>query len=136
MEQNQKYLKIISWLLLAFAVLDLVKIVVTGIMGMAALSAGVGMIVAVVAVAISGLLLVPQVYVGVKGLAVAKAPSKAKAHITWAFVLMIVNFVGLLATAISFFKGEGNAAEVSSLAVQIFLYYLYITNAKKVQEAA
>ncbi len=122
MSQSRKHLKITSILVLILAGLSLLNIVVElclGDLNNATIPDGspenILLITKILLFSVSFLLLLPQFYVGVKGLHVAKKPDASKGHIVWAIILLVLAVLGMLSTCVSIFT-QGNVREnVSSL---------------------
>ena len=84
------------------------------------------------------LMLLPSVYVGVKGLRIAKNPSPAKAHIVWAKIIFVFTVLALITPIVSIVKqGDigANIASVSSILLEIIIYFDYIKYAQAVRRA-
>ena len=84
---------------------------------------------------VSVLLLLPQLYLGIKGLRVAANPTSSKGHI----VLAIVIFVFVLISAVTAIQGiasgeetDSNVSALLSLMVEVAIYFEYILYAIRV----
>lgn len=84
---------------------------------------------------ITAIMLIPQVYVGVKGIKVANKPTSSKAHIIWAIILLAFA-VGALATPISAIVTMedvvSNVFSIISIAAEIVVFLIYIKSATAV----
>ena len=93
MEQSRKYLKWSSVAVLSLVgvyILELISELLWGEINSAVIPEGASenilLITKIFIVAVSVLLLLPQIYVGIKGLIIAKKPTRTKAHIVWAVI--------------------------------------------------
>ena len=84
---------------------------------------------------VSALLLLPQLYLGFKGLRVAANPNSSKGHI----VLAIVIFIFVLISAVTAIQGiasgeetDSNVSALLSLMVEVAIYFEYILYAIRV----
>jgi hypothetical protein len=143
MENSRKNLKFMSIGMLILAALSFVRILLDLIFTdftQAALDAEgfsqefvtAGIIIVAV---ISFILLLPQIYIGIKGLRVAKNPDSSKGHIIWGIILLIITILGLVSPAIAIIKMEDvftNISSVLSIAVDVVVLYEYVKYAKAV----
>ena len=143
MEKNKKELKILSILILALTALTVVLSVLDlCIKGLPQVEAPEGFtqeavqVVAIISVVITYVVLIPQIYVGFKGLKIATSTEQVagKAHMVWAVILAVV--VGI--STISGISGLFSAFDVSKLlnvfthAVDVFIYVYYFIIARRV----
>ena len=148
MEKNKKNLKVLSILILALAVYSLIRIVLSVFSidlnpedltdGASSSLLLVGQIFVCV---VSLLLLLPQIFVGIKGIKVSNNPdsSKSKAHIVWAVILTVLSFIGILSPVSELIQGGdvlNNVLAAADLAVDAIMYIEYVNYAKKVMKAA
>ena len=145
MEQSRKRLKILSMAILIFAgatILKRLSMILFGGLNDATvsvgLSGGILLVAKMVLLAVSLVVLLPHVYVGVKGLKMAENPDLAKkGHVFWATVLLVLNLVGLLSSVQSIvgrvFIVE-NVLEILGGLVEAAIFYGYIKYAKAVSE--
>ena len=96
MEQSRKNLKLSSIIVLILSVFYAIQLVcelMFGEINNATIPEGapdnILLITKIVLASIAGLLLIPNIYIGVKGLKVAKNPDSSKAHIVWAIILLV-----------------------------------------------
>ena len=140
MEKARKNLRITSIVVLIFAGLSLINIVaqlVWGDFSNAPIPEGssdsVLLIAKIVLFGISLLLLIPDVYIGVKGLKVAKKSDSSKGHIVWATILFVLSIIALISPIVSLFSAESIRESISAILsglVQILIYFEYIKDAK------
>ena len=93
----------------------------------------------IVVAVISAIFLVPQTYVGIKGIRVAKNPDSSKAHIIIAITLFAVSVVGLISPIINIFKAESilnNISSLCSILVEAMIFLCYIYYAKEVAKGS
>ena len=87
----------------------------------------------------SFLLLLPQIYVGVKGLKISANPNRANAHIVWAIILAALSVIAVISPVMNMFKtGDfaGEFVELIDAVTDAAVYIAYIGYAKQVQKAA
>lgn len=146
MEKNKKNLKILSILILALAVYSLIRIVLSVFLidlnpedltdGASATHLLIGQIFVCV---VSVILLIPQIFVGIKGIKVSNNPDSSKAHIVWAVILTVLSVIGILSPASGLIKGVAvldNLLAVADMALDAIIYIEYINYAKKLVKAA
>jgi uncharacterized membrane protein len=146
MEKNKKNLKILSILILALAVYSLIRIVLSVFLidlnpedltdGASATHLLIGQIFVCV---VSVILLIPQIFVGIKGIKVSNNPDSSKAHIVWAVILTVLSVIGILSPASELIKGVAvldNLLAVADMVLDAIIYIEYISYAKKLVKAA
>jgi uncharacterized membrane protein len=146
MEKNKKNLKVLSILILALAVYSLIRIVLSVFSidlnpedltdGASATLLLIGQIFVCV---VSFILLIPQIFVGIKGIKVSNNPDSSKAHIVWAVILTVLSVIGILSPASELIKGVAvldNLLAVADMALDAIIYIEYINYAKKLVKAA
>ena len=82
------------------------------------------------------LLLLPQAYIGIKGLKIAKKPDPSKGHIIWGIILIVFTATGLISPFLAFIQGNdvfANISEFCSIAVDVFVLFEYVKFAKAVR---
>lgn len=85
--------------------------------------------------AVSFILLLPQIYVGFKGLKVANNPDSSKGHIFWATIIFIILISNLISPILALVKQEEvgqNIRIILRTAVEVIVYYDYIKYARDV----
>ena len=146
MEKNKKNLKVLSILILALAVYSLIRIVLSVFSidlnpedltdGASATLLLIGQIFVCV---VSFILLIPQIFVGIKGIKVSNNPDSSKAHIVWAVILTVLSVIGILSPASDLIKGVAvldNLLAVADMVLDAIIYSEYINYAKKLVKAA
>lgn len=144
MKDSRKSLKIISIVVIIFTLSSLLGIVSELLYGEfdnveipADAPENILLITKIVVLSIAILLILPQIYIGVKGLKEAKHPGFSRAHIFWARVLFVLAIIGLISSVAGILNGDAvkeNIRSLLNLAVEIFLYYDYIKFAKAVSD--
>ena len=140
MEKNKKDLKALSLVILFLAALTLVRIVVNVCVNglpkveLEGVTPEVTNIVAIVALALSCVLLLPQVYVGVKGLKIANGGQGNKWHIVIAIILAICSLTAVVSSAISMFKSFNfdTSLTVVDHFLDVAIFIMYIITARKI----
>ena len=139
MENTRKELKLTSIAILVFAALSLVSVITSIIFGdfssLADTPDGILLASKIIVVVIAALILLPQVYVGVKGIKIAKAPVSTKAHIVWATILLVISVISVIMFVVDLFEAGNTAQEVGDLCnavVEGVLFFEYIRLAKAI----
>lgn len=143
MEQSKKNLKSMSIVMLILAGLSLVSFILDLIFTDYNVEAfeGVSKEVLTAAVIIVGILgfiiLLPQVYIGIKGIKVAKNPDSSKAHIVWATILFIISVIGVVLFSAQVFasdkSGAMSAVKICDVVIDVMLYCMYLQYAREVR---
>ena len=146
MEKNRKNLKVISILILALAVYSFARLalsVFTIEVNPENLAEGVSsslLLVGQIFVCVVGfILLLPQTYVGIKGIKVSNKPDSSKAHIVWAVILAALSVIGIFSPVSELIQGVdvvGNVLAAVDMALDVIIYIEYINFANKVMKAA
>ena len=145
MTKSRTQLKITSIIVLIFTVLSLVNIVaglVFGELPETELPEGspdnILLITQIFVLVIAAIMLIPQVYVGIKGIKFANKPDFSKAHIVWAMILFVIAILGLISPVTGIIS-TGNVKDylgtVLSLMLEIVIYLEYIIYAKAIAKA-
>ena len=142
MEQHQKHLKISSILLLLFTAARFLRVTTQYLFtdsGTAMLpdwsSEGLILATRIILVVVTLIVILPQTYVGVRGLRIAKKPTTTKGHIIWAYILVILSVLGLLETVSTIVqKGSlsGSAFALINGLLFVAIYFYYIISATAV----
>ena len=142
MIKERKTLKEYSIVIVVFAALSFVRIIIDAIthgFGSQALNVegvpeNVAQIVAIIIFVMALLLLLPDVYVGVKGMKESNNPTGPRAHIVWALILAILSLVGTVSSLWDMIKESDfdKLLLVLDLAVDVVLFFAYYLVAKKI----
>ena len=144
MEQSKKQLKTLSIVLLALAGLTLLNAIfelVFGSVANAEIPEGspdnILLITQIFLAVVTVLLLLPQVYVGLKGLKMAKNPDSSKGHIVWATILFVLSVISMISPIVAAIKQEDvlhNIAGACSILVEVTIFFNYIYHARIVSK--
>ena len=141
MNNSRNHLKEASFLVLLFTAFSFVRMIIQLFVGFDVdpTQAGVSheiIVVAKIVVLVVGLiLLLPQLYVGVKGMKIAKNPTSSKGHIVWAVILLIFSAFGIISTVSSIAEQINVLDNVITLvdhALDVIVYCMYIKYANRV----
>lgn len=141
MEKNRKELKSFSILILALVAFSLIRTIVDLCLnGVPQISATEGLtkemiqVASIIALVISFLLLLPQIYVGVKGIKIANGATSGKAHIVWALILAVLAGIALIYAIFNLTKAF-NFDSIMNLidpAIDVATYVFYFIFARRV----
>ena len=142
--ENKKHLKWSSIAILAltgFTLLQLVFEMIFGELNNAELPEGspanILLITKIFVLCVSALLMIPSIYVGIKGLKVAKNPDASRAHIIWAIILFALSVVSLVEPLLGVIGKENTRENIDSLLsilVSVSVYFDYIKEARAVRK--
>ena len=138
MEKAKNQLKVSSFVILFFVAVSLVNVVLQIFSGKLNV-AGMNDIAKIVAIVISVLLLLPEIYIGVKGLKMAKAPDSSKAHIVWAAILMVFMVIALIDPISALANAPqnvlNNIASLAKIILEICIYVIFISSANTLRKS-
>ena len=136
MEQTRKKLKLSSIAVLALAVFSLLQIVselLYGELNNAVIPEGapenILPITKIVLFSVALLLTLPSIYIGIKGLRIAKKPNSSKAHIVWAIILLVFASLSLVEQGFALVRYGVNFESISafcSIVVEVAVFVEYI----------
>ena len=136
MEQTRKYLKLSSIAVLALAFFSLLQIVselLYGELNNAVIPEGapenILPITKIVLFSVALLLTLPSIYIGIKGLRIAKKPNSSKAHIVWAIILLVLASLSLVEQGFALVRYGVNFESISafcSIVVEVAVFVEYI----------
>ena len=141
MSNSRNHLKEASFLVLLFTAFSFIRMIIQVFVGFEADPTQVGIsheiIVAtrIVMLVVGLILLLPQLYVGVKGMKIAKNPTSSKGHIVWAVILLVFSAFGIIATVSSIAEQVNVVDNVITLvnhALDVIVYCMYIKYANRV----
>jgi hypothetical protein len=78
---------------------------------------------------ISLILLIPQIYVGVRGIKIAKAPEAKKGHIVWAVILLVFSVFGIFSPISNIMANVSvldNMIALCDQLLDVIVYCMYI----------
>ena len=141
-EQTKKNLRIISLCLVIFSIVSLALAAMDLITfwmdrdNYSGTSDGV-VLASIRIVGVMSLLMVAvQIYIGLKGMKVAKEPDSSKGHITWATVFLVLSIIALVSPVMEMIQTKAIVANVVTIIdclVDVLLYYYFIKWAKEVR---
>ena len=144
MEHSRKQLKNFSILVIILAgltILNLAFELLFGELNNAEISAGLPentlLITKIFAAVISFIMILPQIYIGFKGLKMAKNPDSSKAHIVWGVILFVFTVISLFSYVVDIFKLKdvfANVATIMSVAVDATILFNYVKYARRVSK--
>lgn len=140
MEKNKKELKTLSYAILFLVALSLIRLIVdicvNGLpkVNVEGVSAEVANVMTIVAVVLSFVLLLPQVYVGVKGVKIANGGKSSKWHIIIAAILGICALTAVVSNCVSMVKtfNFDTVLAVVDSALDVAIFAWYIITARKI----
>jgi hypothetical protein len=141
MSNSRNHLKEASFLVLLFTAFSFIRMIIQLFVGFEADPTQVGVsheiIVAtmIVMFVVGLILLLPQLYVGVKGMKIAKNPTSSKGHIVWAVILLVFSAFGIISTVTSIAEQINVVDNVITLvdhALDVIVYCMYIKYANRV----
>ena len=144
--EKRKHLKWSSIAILALAVFTLLELATEIFLGELnnveipeGSPANILLISQILLLALAVVFTLPSLYVGFKGLKMAKAPTASKAHIVWAKILFVIAVLSLVSPILGFInKADGGETigGLLSILFEIVVYFDYIKHAKAVREEA
>ena len=141
MSISRNHLKEASFLVLLFTAFSFIRMIIQVFVGFEADPTQVGVsheiiVVTMIVMFVVGLiLLLPQLYVGVKGMKIAKNPTSSKGHIVWAVILLVFSAFGIVSTVSSIAEQINVIDNVITLvdhALDVIVYCMYIKYANRV----
>ena len=145
MEKTRKQLKISSIVVLIFAAVSLLNVVselLFGDLKNAVVPEGspenIVPITQIILFGISIILLIPRVYIGIKGLLIAKSPNPTKGHIVWGIILLVLAILDLISPIYGIIVSGVVGAGISNILgvlLEIIVYYEYVKYAIAVSKA-
>ena len=145
MEKERKELKWFSILILALATFSLVsaivRVCVKGLPQLTEIPEGMtkemANIVVIISFALSLVALLPQIYIGVKGIKIANGAPSGKAHIVWAIILAVFAVIAVISAISSLTKvlNFDTVLNVLDPAIDVVIYVFYYIYACKIAKA-
>lgn len=144
MEQTRKHLKISSIVVLILAGLSMFQLVCElwlGEINNATIPEGapdnILLITKIFLFSFALLLMIPNIYIGIKGLRIAKNPNPSKGHIVWAIILLVLASLSLFDPVIEFVSNGFKYESISSffsIAFDVVIFLDYIKSAMAVRK--
>ena len=144
MEKNKKNLKELSILVLILVGITFIKNIVTVCINgftvasqLPGIAADLVEITAIISFIIGLLLLLPEIYIGVKGIKIANGAQSGKAPIVWAVIFAILAGISVISGLSGIFKGfeTGKFLDFLNAAIDVAVYVCYIVYVRKVLQA-
>ena len=141
MSNSRNHLKEASFLVLLFTAFSFIRMIIQVFVGFEADPTQVGVsheiivVTMIVMFVVGMILLFPQLYVGVKGMKIAKNPTSSKGHIVWAVILLVFSAFGIISTVTSIAEQINVVDNVITLvdhALDVIVYCMYIKYANRV----
>jgi hypothetical protein len=141
MSNSRNHLKEASFLVLLFTAFSFIRMIIQLFVGFEADPTQVGVsheiivVTMIVMFVVGMILLLPQLYVGVKGMKIAKNPTSSKGHIVWAVILLVFLAFGIISTVTSIAEQINVVDNVITLvdhALDVIVYCMYIKYANRV----
>ena len=142
MNNSRNHLKEASFLVLLFTAFSFIRMIIQiFVVGFEVDPAQVDasheivVVTMIITFVISLILLLPQLYVGVKGMKIAKNPTSSKGHIVWAVILLVFSAFGIVFTVSSIPEQINVIDNVITLvdhALDVIVYCMYIKYAIRV----
>ena len=141
MEKNRKDLKVVSIAILALLGLTLVRTIVNAcIQGIPQIQATEGLsqeaikIASIIAFVLTFVLLLPQVYVGVKGIKIANGGEFGKAPFIWVIILGVLAVVATISALSNMFKAFNFDTVLVAVdcALDVAIYLCYYISLRKI----
>ena len=141
MKETRKKLKNFAVIALALAVLSLINVLIELFFGElnSALNnaivpdgapGNIVLIAKVFVLVVSLFIILPQIYIGVKGIRIAKDPDSSISHIVWGIILVIFTASSLISPLLSIIRGDANvlenASQLLSVGVDVFVLVEYV----------
>ena len=142
MEKNRRELKTLSILILALAALSfimaIVNVCIDGFpkVDIAYISPETAKIVSIITWVLGLVIILPQVYVGVKVIKQANNPTGARAHIVWALILGILAAIATISSIVSIAKAftTSQLVDLINVAIDTLIFATYYFYARKVAQ--
>lgn len=149
MEKARKNLKISSIVILILAGFSLLNIIfglffgpineaIDNVAGSEEIAKNIVDITRIIILVVSVLLLLPHLYIGIKGIKIANKPNDSGAHIVWGIILIVLTAIGFISPIGALIQGNGEILDnVSSLCNVLFDFVVlieYVKYARDVQK--
>lgn len=141
MDKDRKELKSFSILILVLVALTLIRAIVSACVNgfqvnevPAGTTKELVQTAAIIAFVVSLLLLIPQIYVGVKGIKIANGAASGKAHLVWALILAVLAAIATISAISNLTKAFNFDAVLSALdpAIDVLAFACYYVYARRV----
>lgn len=146
MEKSKNNLKIMSIIILAMTGVSLIRLILSFVMTdfnveelPEEMTEEVYRVTLIVILAISLVCLIPQIYVGFKGLKMSKNPDSSGAHIVWATILFVLSIIALISPVRNLIDGGNIGDNVTALIdclIDVVIFFSFIKYAKEIRASA
>lgn len=152
MDKSRKNLRDYSIVVLLFAAVSFARLTVSFIFELdniptnlpADITTEAFKIVLIVIFALSLLFLLPQIFVGFKGLKMSRTPDSSSSHIVWAMILLVLSVIALVSPVMELVNAEEltrsiittNIIELCDCLIDVVLFIFFVKYAKEVRAAA
>ena len=133
MENAKKQLKSFSILVLILAAFSLARTIIDLFLKDS------NVITLVITVIVGCLVLLPQIFIGYRGMKVAKNPDSKKGFIVWSWILLVLAGIGVISSVVSLFNSASVLSSITSIAdnvLDLVTYFAIIYYANIVQKGA
>jgi hypothetical protein len=145
MEQTRKNLKLLSIVVLVLTGVSMLQIVCElffGELSNAIIPEGapdnILLITRVFLFSFALLLTLPNIYIGIKGLRIAKKPNSSKGHIVWGIILLVLASLSLISPVVDIINNGFKYDYISEflrIAVEVTVFFEYIKYAIALRKA-
>jgi uncharacterized membrane protein HdeD (DUF308 family) len=145
MEQTKKYLKLSSIAVLALAGFSMLQVVYEmffGELSNAIIPEGapdnILLITRIFIFSFALLLMLPGIYIGIKGVRMAKKPNSSKGHIVWGIILLVLTFLSLISPVVDIINNGFKYDYISEflrIAIEVIAFFEYIKYAIALRKA-
>ena len=138
MEKSKKYLKFVSEIILILLTFSFVRSILEVFLTKVTVDnvpTQFLIIAKIILCVVYAVLYIPQVFVGVKGIKVAKNPDSSKAHIVWAVIFLVFAIFAAVSAISGLIKAENVTENIFGLidaAIDLVAYFFYVKFAKQV----
>lgn len=146
MENSKKNLKIMSLCMFLCVLLSLVRIVTEFALGAydfknapQGTEQAIWNATVIVILAVAALVVISQLFLGFKGLSVAKNPDNSGAHIIIAKIFLVITILAVIGSVVDLIQTKnfsGGIVELIDCLIDVAIYFYYIKYAKEVRKNA
>lgn len=136
METSQKRLKIASIIILVFTFFTLLNLgteIYFSDFDAAVIPDGapdnIVLVAKIILASISFLLVLPQIYIGIKGIKIFNAPDSSKGHIVWCAILFAIAIINVISHTVAIARHESvqeNVSAVLSFLLEATIFFDYL----------
>ena len=149
MEQKRKNLKLVSFVVLALGALSLLNTIFELFFGTLdeafkntpipeGITVDIILISKIFVLVLAVLLFLPQLYIGIKGMKIAKNPDTSKGHIVWGIILLVLSGFSLLSSGLALFQSGADLfagiSELCSMIVDFCFLVQFVCLAREIRK--